>query len=91
MWGRQSESLQSLSYSRNRDGPRKEDIHLRDCRNTSKSKPSEELPLPKFWCKNPGSFWFLFLSSLRLPQQLMADLLHTWGINIPLWTICIIW
>ena len=56
MWGRQSESLQSfLSYSRNRDGPRKEDIHLRDCRNTSKSKPSEELPLPKFWCKNPGS------------------------------------
>ena len=35
--------------------------------------------------------WFLFLSSLRLPQQAMADLLHTWGINIALWVWSLVW
>ena len=35
--------------------------------------------------------WFLFLNSLRLPIQAIADLLHTWGINIPLWVWSLVW
>ena len=35
--------------------------------------------------------WFLFLASMRLPEQLMSDLLHTWGINIPIWVLSLFW